>query len=41
MALAVYLIVKGFRPSPITAGMVTTSAQPTQDPAGPDLGYGT
>jgi hypothetical protein len=28
-SLGVYLIVKGFKPSPITAGMTTTTTQPT------------
>ncbi|SCL40556.1 protein of unknown function [Micromonospora pallida] len=32
-SLGVYLIVKGFRPSPITAGMVAASARPVQDSA--------
>jgi hypothetical protein len=27
-SLGVYLIVKGFKPSPITAGMTATSARP-------------
>jgi hypothetical protein len=32
-SLGVYLIVKGFRPSPITAGMIATGARPAQDAA--------
>ncbi|MEV0157721.1 hypothetical protein AB0H57_28940 [Micromonospora sp. NPDC050686] len=28
-----YLIVKGFRPSPVTAGMVAASTRPVQDAA--------
>ncbi|OKI46419.1 DUF4386 domain-containing protein [Micromonospora sp. CB01531] len=32
-SLGVYLIVKGFRPSPVTAGMVAAGARPAQDVA--------
>jgi len=32
-SLGVYLIVKGFRPSPITAGMVTAGARPARNAA--------
>ncbi|MFJ8580097.1 DUF4386 domain-containing protein [Micromonospora sp. NPDC093277] len=32
-SLGVYLIVKGFRPSPVTAGMVAASTRPVQDAA--------
>jgi hypothetical protein len=35
LSLGVYLVVKGFKPSPITAGMTTTSTRPThQDSTG-------
>jgi hypothetical protein len=32
-SLGVYLVVKGFKPSPITAGMVATDTRPTYQDA--------
>jgi hypothetical protein len=33
-SLGVYLVVKGFKPSPITAGLVTTNTRPAYQNAG-------